>query len=241
MVLSKKNFAASLTILLVERSAETRAQHSAGLAGLGYNVIVASRLEEARLSLESWPDLVVMDPALADGNGTDLLPAAVSAGIPLMIISQDQSVENRVLCLEQGAADFMVKPIDIRELTLRLATMTRLIGRRNSTQLVRAEGSGSFSVDLGARMVTRQDGGRDRLTEAEYRLLRLFLENPNRVLDRETISLQIEQRSMIKDSRSIDVLISKLRKKIDRQDGPSIISNVRNSGYVINIISVSDI
>src|SRR6478609_100215 len=103
MVLSKKHFAASLTILLVERSAETRAKHSAGLAGLGYNVIVASRLEEARLALESW---------------TDLFPAATAAGIPLMIISHDQSVENRVLCLEQVAADFMVKPVDIRELSL---------------------------------------------------------------------------------------------------------------------------
>lgn len=239
--MSKKPSPAPLSVLLVDQSAQARADHSVGLAAMGYKVVLASEFEEARAAIEKEPDLVVMDPDLADGNGADILPYAVSAGIPVMIVSDDHSVEARVLYLERGAADFMVKPIALRELSLRLGTMARLIGRRNSTLLVRAEGTASFSVDLGAQLVRRDDGGRDRLTEAEYRLLRLFMEHPNRVLDRETISHQIEQRAMIKDSRSIDVLISKLRKKIDAQDGPSIISNVRNSGYVIKIVSVTDV
>ncbi len=238
--MSKKHPPASLTILLVEPSAQTRADYSAGLTTLGFKLMLASSFEEAWTALEKLPDIIVMDPTVAEGDGTTLLPTAVSAGIPVMIVSDNSSVEARIRYLEQGAVDYMVKPIALRELSLRLGTLARLMVRRNSTRLVHAEGSGSFSVDLGARMVNRDDGGRDRLTEAEYRLLRLFMENPNRVLDRQTISLEIEQRAMIKDSRSIDVLISKLRKKIDPQDGPSIISNVRNSGYVIKIVSISD-
>ena len=94
---------------------------------------------------------------------------------------------------------------------------------------------GTFSFDLIERVVTRSDGESSKLTDTEFRLARLLIDNAGIVLDRSRIGREIFQRDYVEHSRSIDVLASKLRKKIDNPSSASVITNVRGTGYVFQI------
>lgn len=228
--------AAPIRILVVEDSASLRLLMVNFLETQGFQVAEASSIATAQAQLTVFrPHIALLDLMLDDGEGYDLIAAMTRRGVPVMVISSKDTPLDRILCLELGADDFLMKPFELREMLLRIRRLIKLIPPDDGAKVPSSVlGFGSFNLDLVERTVTKSSGGTAKLTDAEFRLLRLFVENPQIVLDRKRIGLEIFQRSFMDNSRSIDVLVSKLRKKIDSPNGASTITNVRSTGYVFN-------
>ena len=228
--------AAPIRILVVEDSASLRLLMVNFLETQGFVVAEASSIAAAQAQLAVFrPHVALLDLMLDDGEGYDLIAAMTRRGIPVMVISSKDTPLDRILCLELGADDFLMKPFELREMLLRIRRLIKLIPPDDGSKVPSSVlGFGTFNLDLVERTVTKSSGVTSKLTDAEFRLLRLFVENPQTVLDRKRIGLEIFQRSFMDNSRSIDVLVSKLRKKIDNPNGASTITNVRSTGYVFN-------
>jgi len=228
--------AATIRILVVEDSASLRLLMVNFLETQGFEVAEASSIAAAQAQLTVFrPHVALLDLMLEDGEGYDLIAAMTRRGIPVMVISSKDTPLDRILCLELGADDFLMKPFELREMLLRIRRLIKLIPPDDGSKVPSSVlGFGTFNLDLVERTVTKSSGVTSKLTDAEFRLLRLFVENPQTVLDRKRIGLEIFQRSFMDNSRSIDVLVSKLRKKIDNPNGASTITNVRSTGYVFN-------
>ncbi|MHB2166334.1 response regulator transcription factor [Alsobacter sp. R-9] len=223
-------------VLVVEDSHSLRLLIANFLTTQGFAVAEATSVVAAQAQLRLFrPHIALLDLTLDDGEGYDLIAAMTRQGVPVMVISSKDTPLDRILCLELGADDFLMKPFELREMLLRIRRLVKLIpadegGKVPSSVLT----FGSFSLDLVERTVTKTSGVTSKLTDAEFRLLRLFVENPQVVLDRKRIGQEIFQRSFMDNSRSIDVLVSKLRKKVDNPNGVSTITNVRSTGYVFS-------
>jgi DNA-binding response OmpR family regulator len=147
-------------------------------------------------------------------------------------------VIDRVVGLELGADDYITKPFDLRELRARIRTVLRRAGSstaaaqptRNGRQLV---SFGIKSLDLSARCLVDANGREEKLTAMEFDLLQAFARNPNRVLTRDQLLDLAHQRGMDAFDRSIDIRVTRIRRKIEEQpDKPQIIKTVRGSGYI---------
>jgi two-component system OmpR family response regulator len=228
--------ASPVRVLVVEDSASLRLMVVNFLEAHGFDVAEASSISAAQAELRSFrPHIALLDLILDDGEGYDLIAAMTKQGVPVMVISSKDTPLDRILCLELGADDFLMKPFELREMVLRIRRLIKLIPPDDGAKVPSSVLSfGTFYLDLVERTVTKSSGVSSKLTDAEFRLLRLFVENPQIVLDRKRIGLEIFQRSFMDNSRSIDVLVSKLRKKVDNPNGASTITNVRSTGYVFN-------
>ncbi len=236
MALPAENPAAPIRVLVVEDSSSLRLLVVNFLEAQGFVVAEASSIAAAQAELRGFrPQIALLDLMLDDGEGYDLIAAMTKQGVPVMVISAKDTPLDRILCLELGADDFLMKPFELREMLLRIRRLIKLIPPDDGTKVPSSVLSfGSFSLDLVERTVTKSSGVSSKLTDAEFRLLRLFVENPQVVLDRKRIGREIFQRSFMDNSRSIDVLVSKLRKKVDNPNGASTITNVRSTGYVFS-------
>ncbi|TAK50293.1 MAG: response regulator transcription factor [Xanthobacteraceae bacterium] len=181
------------------------------------------------------PALCIIDLGLPDMDGIELVrKVRQNRGCPIMILTGRHHVTDRILGLELGADDYVVKPFEPREVVARINSILRRVDR------ARCEGRGehriacfagwSFTVDCN-RLVA--PGGREvELSLAEARLLEAFLERPNRILSRAQLMGEHELESL---DRSIDVRVSRLRRKL--QDGaaaPELIKTVYGAGYLLN-------
>ncbi len=228
--------AREMRILVVEDAASLRIMMVNFLEAQGYAVAQAATVVGARECLRNFkPHIALLDLMLEDGEGYDLIAAMAQQNVPVMVISSKDTPLDRILCLELGADDFLMKPFELREMVLRVRRLAKLVPGDDSTKPASNIVSfGTFELDLVERTVTKTNGVRSKLTDAEFRLLRLFVDNPQVVLDRKRIGMEIFQRSFMDNSRSIDVLVSKLRKKVDNPNGASTITNVRSTGYVFH-------
>ena len=211
----------------------------AALRKSGYNVADAWNLGTARRMITLFePSLVILDLGLESEDGRILVDECVTAGIHVIVVSAREEVVERLACLEMGADDYMVKPIDARELMLRLKRILKTSPgaeppAADEAQL-RPMDFGSFKIHFIEHTVSRPDGTTCTLTKSEFNLLRLFINNIGTTLDRHAIARIMSGRSNFENSRAIDVLVSKLRKKLDDNGHRSAIRNVRGEGYIFD-------
>ncbi|GAM05683.1 two component transcriptional regulator [Novosphingobium sp. MBES04] len=230
------------TVLLVEDDGALRTLTARALRQSGFNVLTAATGAEMWVTLRESPvSLVVLDIMLPGTSGFDLFRRLRrESDIPIIFISARGSEEDRVLGLELGADDYLAKPFSTRELAARVSAVLR---RGNSVgESVSDFGGDTRSADTIAfdgwqlsqarRELRSPDGAIVDLTGAEFDLLSTFLGYPQRVLGRER--LMELSRSRIGDSsdRSIDVLVSRLRRKLQAEGGESPIVTVRGVGYM---------
>jgi two-component system OmpR family response regulator len=229
------------TILLVEDDGALRTLTARALRQSGFHVLTAATGAEMWITLrESTVDLIVMDIMLPGTNGLDLFRRLRrESDIPLIFLSARSSEEDRVLGLELGADDYLVKPFSTRELAARVSAVLR---RGSATVDNAGEGISQgradmihfdgWQVSLARRELRAASGAIVDLTGAEFDLLMTFLGYPQRVLGRER--LMELSRSRIGDSsdRSIDVLVSRLRRKLQAGGCDAPIVTVRGVGYM---------
>ncbi len=174
-------------------------------------------------------DIVILDLTLPDIDGLELCKIiSEKHHLPIIISSARSDVKDRVIGLEMGADDYLSKPYNPRELVARINSVLRrfeLKSRRSS------DSDSEFDIDE-SKMEISKNGKTLPLTVAEYEILRLFINNRGRIVSREFILNNAQSLSVDSIDRSIDVIISRIRKKIgDDSRKPSYIKTVKGAGY----------
>ncbi|WP_420143057.1 response regulator transcription factor [Sphingobium sp.] len=226
------------TVLVVDDDADIRDLIVGQLRQENYRLLGASSLSELRQTLrEEVVDLIVLDLNLPDGDGLMLCRELRAEGsdVQIIMVTARGSAIDRVLGLELGADDYLTKPFEPRELLVRIRNLLKR-ARNGATPrtgiATRYAHIGPWRVDLVQRRLVAPDDRLVMLSSAEYRLLSRFIDEPNVVLDRET--LLPERRATAAFDRSIDLQISRLRQKLSTlPGGEDLILTVRGEGYVL--------
>jgi DNA-binding response OmpR family regulator len=221
-------------ILVVDDDAEIRELVRRGLALAGYAATVAEDGEAAlRVARDEAFDLVVLDRLLPGIDGLEVCRRlrAADAWLPIVMLTARDAVADRVEGLETGADDYLVKPFALAELLARIRVRLRRREVDGADDLRFAD----LSLDTGTREGRRGDRVFS-LTATEYDLLRLFLQQPRRVLTREVIYDRVWGYEFVGESKVIEVYVGYLREKLEAGGEPRLIHTIRGAGYVLRKI-----
>jgi len=223
-------------VLICDDEVELREMLAEYLGQRGFRTSLAGNATELRSQLDAErPDLILLDINMPGEDGLSVLRSLQGPDAPLVImLTAAGEVVDRVVGLEMGADDYLAKPVDLRELASRIKAVLR---RRVSTAEP-ATGRTRFRfgktwLDLEAAKLIAEDGSEVPLTAMEFNLLKLFAQNAGRVLNRDQILEGAHDRSWDPFDRSIDIRISRIRKKIEiNPSKPEVIRTVRGVGYI---------
>jgi two-component system OmpR family response regulator len=196
---------------------------------------IAGHGQEMDLKLSHDPvDLIVLDLNLPKEDGLSIcLRLRNTMNVPIIILTAKSEEIDRIIGLEMGADDYMSKPFNPRELLARIRAVLR---RRTNSLDTKSKKQYSFSgwqIDRGLRQLLNPDGAKVTLTGAEFDLLMAFCEHPGRVLSRDQLLEITQGRTVGSFERSIDILVSRLRQKIESNPrDPEFIKTVRSGGYL---------
>ena len=197
----------------------------------GHAVDVSHDGEEgAALALRGDYDAMVLDLQLPKRDGLSILRdlRAEKKRTPVVVLTARDGVRDRIRGLDEGADDYVTKPFSLDELRARVRAVLRR-GTAASPSLLQF---GNLSMNLVRRKVSR--GAREvALTPREFSLLEYFLRNPERVLTRTSIAEHVWDFNFEWRSNVVDVVVNKLRRKVDGPDEPRLIHTVRGAGYIL--------
>ena len=192
----------------------------------GYGVSRAYSGTEALLLLSlSRPDLVLLDLMLPGLNGEEVLPKI--SGIPVIVLSAKVDVDNKVDVLLNGAADYMTKPFDIKELLARIVVQFREHSQKTDSDVLEFEG---VQMNTVSHVVSVEEHG-VRLTKTEYAILKLLMQNPTQVITKSLMLDRISEDTPDCMESSLNVHISNLRKKLRDVNGRDYIETVWGIGF----------
>ncbi|MBD8706777.1 MULTISPECIES: response regulator [Pseudomonas] len=228
-------------ILIVDDDREIRELVGNYLKKNGLRTTVVADGRQMRSFLESTPvDLIVLDIMMPGDDGL-LLCRELRTGkhktTPVLMLTARSDETDRIIGLEMGADDYLVKPFAARELLARINAVLRRTRMLPPNLIVTEAGRmlafGKWKLDTTARHLLDAQGTVVTLSGAEYRLLRTFLDHPQRVLSRDQLLNLTQGRDADLFDRSIDLLVSRLRQRLaDDARDPAYIKTVRNEGYV---------
>jgi two-component system, OmpR family, response regulator len=229
---------ASPHILVVEDDRETRNLIAKYLRTNACNVTTATDGREmVRAMTDRRVDLLILDVMLPGEDGLSLCRKVRSESqTPIIMLTARSEDVDRIMGLEMGADDYLGKPFNPREL---LARINAVLRRQVAAKIASATDGASvlafagWRIDLRLRELRNPDGARVAMTSAEFDLLQTFCERPGRVLSRDSLLDLTQGRNAGSFERSIDVLVSRIRRKIetDPQDA-TMIKTVRSGGYM---------
>jgi len=185
------------------------------------------------------PDAVILDLMLPGEDGLSLArELRARSGVGILMLSARGEEMDRVIGLEVGADDYMAKPFSPRELLARLRALLRRTRAATAAEPPAAipgkHRFGPFALDIAAHRLLR-DGSEVRITTAEFELLRVFVERPNRVLSRDDIIDLLKGYDRDPFDRSVDIRVTRLRRRIETDpSNPEYIRTVRGEGYLFN-------
>lgn len=222
-----------MRILVVEDEKKVAKALQEGLEAEHYQVTIAYTGEEGFYLLNSQMfDLVLLDLMLPGRDGFEILKTVRNRGLqaPVLILTARDAVEDRVLGLDSGADDYMIKPFAFPEL---LARIRALLRRGRSDQVLRLK-LADIEMDLVTRKVTRS-GKAIELTAKEFELLEYLLRHQGHVVSREMLSRDVWQEDIrtIPMDNVIDVHIARLRRKLDDSFDEKLLKTVRGVGFIL--------
>jgi two-component system, OmpR family, response regulator len=219
-------------ILVVEDDPEIAETMTQELRQRGYAVshAEAGAKAMAEIARDSF-DLVILDRMLPEIDGLAIVESMrkENASTPILIVSALGEVEDRVNGLKGGADDYLIKPFSLAELDARVEALLRrpLLGK---AMVLRG---GALSLDLVRREATL-DGTSVELSAREFQLLEYFMSRPGQLVTRDMLIQKVWKYRFSPQTNVVDVHISKLRRKIDRDKGKSYIQNIRGCGFMFN-------
>jgi len=222
-----------MRILVVEDEEKVAMALKEGLEGEYYEVELAETGEEAffKLSAETY-DLVILDLMLPGRDGIEILSVMRQRGLqtPVLILTARDAIEDRVLGLDTGADDYLVKPFAFPEL---LARIRALLRRGRKDQILRFKVA-DLEMDLVTHKVMRGDRELD-LTPREFELLEYLLRHHNQIVSREMLGTDVWKEPLRATplDNVIDVHIARLRRKVDEDFPAKLIHTVRGMGFVL--------
>lgn len=218
-----------MNILLVEDEDRIASFMSKGLAAEGHSVErAATAADGAALALTYDFDVVLLDVMLPDASGREALQRIrqVKADLPVIVVSALGEVDDKVELLDLGANDYLVKPFAFAELAARV----RAAGRQGIATS-RVLQSGDLTLDTKTRVASRGDDIRIDLPTREFVLLDYLMRHAGQVLTRQQLLDAVWGIDFDTDSNIVDVYVSYLRRKLDREGEASVIETVRGAGY----------
>lgn len=225
------------SILLVDDEATLREPLSEYLKGQGFAVVEAQSAAQARSELTTTrPDLVLLDIMMPGEDGLSLCRHLVETqGLPVIFLTAKGEAMDRILGLELGADDYVVKPFEPRELVARIRTVLRRVDKTAAPQTDMEDWHYAFEdwlLDPLKRKLTDPEGVTIPISTAEFRLLRAFLDAPRQVMDRDLLLDLVQGRTAHLFDRAVDNQVSRLRRKIEVDtSNPQLILTVRGGGY----------
>ena len=221
-------------ILVVEDDPEIRSLLKDYLQRQGLRVDVADggTAFDRLMAQYGEPDLVVLDIMLPGEDGFSICRRLrATSHVPVIMLTARGEDVDRIVGLELGADDYLPKPFNPRELVARIRAVLRRM-ERPSDQPRHRLSIGTLTVNLDARTVSDAAGAEIELTSAEFELLVCFVTRPGRVLSRDQLMDWTRGRRAEALDRTIDVQVSRLRKKIEG-NGEPLIKTIRNAGYIL--------
>lgn len=226
-------------ILVCDDELDVREMLQEYLGKRGYKVTAVAGGDELRAVLAvSEVHLMVMDINMPKEDGLAILRSLRPENTtPVIMLTAAGDVVDRIIGLEMGADDYLGKPVDLRELEARVKALLRRNAYKAPVEDKSTNGNnakfGDFTLDTEAAKLRAADGSEVSLTAMEYNLLKVFAENKGRVLNRDQILEKAHDRSWDPFDRSIDIRISRLRRKLETNpEKPEIIKTVRGIGYL---------
>jgi two-component system OmpR family response regulator len=228
---------ATVKLLLVDDEAALREPLAEYLSRQGFAVTQATSAAEARSLLrDDLPDLVLLDIMMPGEDGLSLCRHLVETrAIPTIFLTARGEATDRIVGLEIGADDYVVKPFEPRELVARIRSVLRRAARgpveRSDEEAFTFEG---WTLDPLKRRLIDQEGAVVAISSAEFRLLMAFLEHPRQVLDRDRLLDMVQGREAHLFDRAVDNQVSRLRRKIEVDSrNPQLIQTVWGGGYML--------
>ncbi|MCE7797475.1 response regulator [Sphingobium sufflavum] len=227
-------------ILLVDDERSIRDPLTSFLTKNGYRVTAAADAESARRTLNSSAiDMLILDIMMPGEDGLSLCRHVREKGeMPVILLTARSEETDRIVGLEMGADDYVVKPFSPRELVARIKTILRRAGAgaaRETAPPTRAFLFADWALNTDDWTLTGADGVAIPLSTADYRLLIAFLERPRQVLTRDQLLDLTQGREANPFDRAIDNQISRLRRKIEPDPkSPSLIKTVWGGGYMLS-------
>ena len=238
-------------ILVVDDDREIRELISSYLTKNGMRTTVAADGRQMRSFLEgNAVDLIVLDVMMPGDDGLVLcreLRAGKHKATPILMLTARDDELDRVLGLEMGADDYLTKPFAARELLARIKAVLRRTRMLPPNLQISEAGQllsfGDWRLDTVARHLIDSQGTAIALSGAEYRLLRVFVDHPQRVLNRDQLLNLTQGRDADLFDRSIDLLVSRVRQRLgDDAREPTYIKTVRSEGYVFSVpVEISEL
>jgi DNA-binding response OmpR family regulator len=218
-----------MRVLLVEDDRSLADIVVAGMREHHLAVVVATSARAGRERAELGEyDVIVLDVMLPDGSGFELCAWIRERGIatPILMLTARDAIDDRVLGLEAGADDYLIKPFAFRELVARV----RALGRRRPAIAPAEHQVADLRVDLKSHTASR-NGTPIRLTAKEFALLEFFVTHTGVVVDRAAITAHVWDENHDPFTNVLEVLVRRLRRKIDDDFEPKLIHTLRGSGY----------
>ncbi|MDF2488858.1 MAG: two component transcriptional regulator [Pseudomonas sp.] len=230
---------AARSILLVDDDQDLRELLGIYLDRLGYQVRAVADGHGFREALESAPsDLVILDVMLPGEDGFSLCRWVREhprlAQVPIIMLTASSDETDRVIGLELGADDYLGKPFSPRELQARIKALLRRAGFAQAAPSHDVLAFDDWRLDTVSHRLFHRDGEEVILTGADFALLKLFLDHPQQILDRDTIGNATRGREPMPLDRIVDMAVSRLRQRLrDIDKPPRLIRTVRGSGYLL--------
>jgi two-component system OmpR family response regulator len=228
-------------ILIVDDDADIRALLSEYFERNGCRASAVADGRGLRAALKvAHPDIVILDLMLPGEDGLALCrDLRARSNIPILMLTARGEETDRSVGLEMGADDYLPKPFHPRELLARVKSIlrrTRSLPDNLQPERAKAFRFGGWTLDVATRALTAPDGVLVDLSGTEFRLLRTFLDHPNRTLTRDQLIDLMLARDAGPFDRAIDVQVSRLRHRLrDNGKEPALIKTVRGHGYVLAV------
>ena len=211
------------------------------LSDHGFQVTALESAAQMRQLVQSETpvDLAILDISMPGEDGLSLARyLAEHTDIVIVMATASGETIDRIVGLEMGADDYLPKPVDLRELLARIKAVLRRAGPKTPAAAPAAEEGrrvafGKCVLALDSHQLFDEDGAEIKLTAMEYELMKVFAERPNRVLTRDMLMDLAHHGDWEPFDRSIDIRISRLRRKIERDPGkPAVLKTMRGAGYM---------
>ncbi|RJG09082.1 DNA-binding response regulator [Pseudomonas cavernicola] len=230
---------AGKSILLVDDDQEIRELLQTYLSRAGFQVRTVADGAGFRQAMGEYAaDLVILDVMLPDEDGFSLCRWVREhqrlAQVPIIMLTASSDEADRVIGLELGADDYLGKPFSPRELQARIKALLRRVGFGQERAVVEVLAFDEWRLDMISHRLFHIDGEEVILSGADFALLKLFLDHPQQILDRDTIANATRGREVMPLERIVDMAVSRLRQRLrDTGKAPGLIRTVRGAGYLL--------
>ena len=223
------------TVLIVEDNKPVRVSMSFLLSGAGYETLEAADAMSAMdETARNAPDIALLDWRLPDMDGLKLMKVwkadESTASMPVIVVSGRAKEEDRVAALKAGADDYVTKPFGRKELLARIEAVLRRYKKGDNAQAVETRTFGGLQLDMRSLRVMADDKP-IYLGPIEFKLLNLFMANPDRALTRAQIVTRIWRSHAFVEDRTVDVHVRRLRRALEDTGHDKLIQTVRSVGY----------